>query len=133
MGALILLGTWVHTTKAADDKPWVAPDDALKVKNPVKPTPANLSDAAELFRDNCETCHGTNGAGDGPSAKTLPKKPANFTDAKMMKAATDGELFWKMSNGRGPMPSWQNILSDTERWELVNYLRTLTEKANGAK
>lgn len=46
----------------------------------------------------------------------------------MMKKATDGELFWKMTTGRAPMPSWQDRLSETQRWELVNYLRELTKK-----
>jgi len=43
---------------AEEDKPWVAPDDARKVKNPVAPTPQNLAAAAQLFHDNCAGCHG---------------------------------------------------------------------------
>ena len=39
---------------------------------------------------------------------------------------TDGELYWKMSTGRGDMPSWAAGLSDTERWQMVSYLRVLT-------
>lgn len=117
--------------KATDDVtgPWIAPEDARKVKNPVKATPQGMAEAADLFRDTCSLCHGPHGAGDGPLAKTLPQKPANFTDLKMMKEATDGELFWKMSKGRGVMPAWQDQFSETQRWELVNYLRTLTAKA----
>jgi mono/diheme cytochrome c family protein len=109
--------------------PWVAPDDAKKVKNPVPPTPETLSDAEMLFTDNCVLCHGEKGVGDGPGAKTIKVKPANFTDAKMMAAETDGSLFWKMSNGRGPMPSWKDTLSEKERWELVGYIRKLTKDA----
>ena len=56
-------------------------------------------------------CHGEKGMGDGPGAKTIKVKPANFTDAKMMGAETDGSLFWKMTNGRGPMPSWKDDLT----------------------
>ena len=112
---------------SADDapKPWVAPDDARKVKNPVPATPENLTAAAQLFSDNCVLCHGDKGEGDGPGAKTIKVKPANFTDAKLMSAETDGALFWKMSQGRGPMPSWKDDLTDTERWQLVNYIRKL--------
>jgi mono/diheme cytochrome c family protein len=116
---------------AADDapKPWVAPDDARKVKNPVPATPENLTAAAQLFQDNCLLCHGEKGVGDGPGAKTIKVKPANFTDAKLMSAETDGSLFWKMSQGRGPMPSWKDDLTDTERWQLVNYIRKLGKDA----
>jgi mono/diheme cytochrome c family protein len=109
--------------------PWVAPDDAKKVKNPIPPTPETLADAEQLFSDNCVLCHGEKGLGDGPGAKTIKVKPANFTDAKLMAAETDGSLFWKMSNGRGPMPSWKDTLTDKERWELVGFIRKLTKDA----
>jgi mono/diheme cytochrome c family protein len=109
--------------------PWVAPDDAKKVKNPVPPTQETLADAEQLFTDNCVLCHGEKGMGDGPGAKTIKVKPANFTDAKMMAEETDGSLFWKMSNGRGPMPAWKENLTDKERWELVGYIRKLTKDA----
>jgi mono/diheme cytochrome c family protein len=47
-----------------------------------------------------------------------------------MGSETDGALFWKMSEGRGVMPAWKDILSETERWQLVNYLRKLYKDAN---
>jgi mono/diheme cytochrome c family protein len=108
--------------------PWQAPEAARAVKNPVKVTPEGLKAAAKLFQQDCVICHGKAGAGNGPAAKSLPREPANFTDAKMMRKATDGELFWKMSTGRAPMPSWQGQLSETQRWQLVNYLRTLSRR-----
>jgi mono/diheme cytochrome c family protein len=111
-------------------KPWVAPDDARAVKNPVPGTPENLAAGAQTFKDNCMLCHGEKGMGDGPGAKTIKVKPANFTDAKLLALETDGSLFWKMSNGRGPMPSWKDDLSETERWQLVNYIRKLNKDAN---
>lgn len=116
---------------AADDatKPWVAPEDAKKVKNPVPATQENLAAAEMTFRDNCVLCHGEKGMGDGPGAKTIKVKPANFTDEKLMSAETDGSLFWKMTEGRGPMPSWKEDLTDKERWQLVNYIRKLTKDA----
>jgi len=112
---------------------WQAPDDAKKVENPVKVTPAGLKQAAQIYQENCVPCHGKAGAGDGPAAAALNPKPANFTDAKLMTPVTDGELFWKMSNGRGPMPNWKDQLSDNQRWMLVNYLRTLAAKTSAAK
>ena len=134
-GVCLVLGLCVFTIgrvkaqEAPPPVPWVAPDDAKKVKNPFPPTPETLADAEPLFTDNCVLCHGEKGMGDGPGAKTIKIKPANFTDAKMMAAETDGSLFWKMSNGRGPMPSWKDTLTDKERWELVGFIRKLTKDA----
>jgi mono/diheme cytochrome c family protein len=134
-GILLLLIPFAIAGAAQDAKnrPWEAPEAAKQVKNPVKVTKEGLAAAAQLFREDCITCHGETGAGDGPAADSLMRSPANFTDEKMMSKATDGELFWKITTGRTPMPSWQDQLSDTERWELVNYLRRLTEKAAAEK
>src|SRR5580700_8604338 len=75
---------------AADDTPapWVAPAEAKAVKNPVPPTPENLTAGQGLFEDNCVLCHGEKGMGDGPGAKSIKVKPANFTDTQMMKMET---------------------------------------------
>jgi mono/diheme cytochrome c family protein len=109
--------------------PWIAPDDAKKVKNPVPPSQETLAAAQQTFSDNCVLCHGEKGLGDGPGAKTIKVKPANFTDPKLQASETDGSLFWKMSNGRGPMPAWKDELTDQERWQLVNYIRKLGKDA----
>jgi mono/diheme cytochrome c family protein len=133
IGVCLVLGMFAFMggRVVADDAPapWVAPDDAKKVKNPVPPTPETLADAEMLFTDNCVLCHGEKGLGDGPGAKTIKVKPANFADAKLMAAETDGSLFWKITMGRGPMPSWKDTLTDKERWELVGYIRKLTKDA----
>jgi mono/diheme cytochrome c family protein len=113
----------------AEPAPWVAPDDAKKVKNPIPPTQETLAAAQQLFADNCLLCHGEKGEGDGPGAKTIKVKPANFTDPKLQASETDGALFWKMSNGRGPMPAWKDELTDQERWQLVGYIRKLGKDA----
>jgi len=126
---LLLLSLYAAPAGAQQVKqPWRAPASAEAVTNPVKPTPAGLKDAQDLYQKNCVICHGEKGASNGPAAGSLPQKPANFTDAKMMQKATDGELFWKMTTGRAPMPSWQDKLSETQRWELVSYLRKLTKE-----
>jgi mono/diheme cytochrome c family protein len=132
--ALVLLFSLAIPASATDDVtgPWIAPDDAKRVQNPVKVTPEGMAEATEIFRDTCSLCHGPHGAGDGSLAKTLPQKPANFTDPKLMKDVTDGELFWKMSKGRGVMPAWEDQFSETQLWELVNYLRTLLPKPASA-
>jgi mono/diheme cytochrome c family protein len=98
---------------------WNAPPDAKNLKNGVT-GPGNGRKVAET---NCVPCHGQSGKGDGLQAASLPAKPADWTSEGVQKQ-TDGELFWKISNGRGPMPPWKQ-LPEKERWELVNYIRTL--------
>lgn len=133
-GAGLLVGACIFTVgriaaqEQAAPPPWVAPEDAKKVKNPIPATQENLAAGEQLFSDNCVLCHGEKGVGDGPGAKTIKVKPANFTDPKIQ-AETDGSLFWKMSNGRGPMPAWKDVLTDEERWKLVNYIRKLGKDA----
>lgn len=115
---------------AQDEKPWVAPDEARKVKNPVPATPENLEAGAKLFKNDCILCHGEKGKGDGSLATMIATKPANFTDSKLLALETDGSLFWKISEGRDPMPTWKEVLSEQERWQLVNYIRKLNADAN---
>ena len=135
LGILVFLASAAFVAQVAaadDDKPWVAPEAARQVKNPVPVNPESLAAGSQLFHENCAPCHGETGKGDGDTGKIIKKKPANFTDAKLMSEETDGSLFWKMSEGRGPMPSWKDELSDKERWQLVNYIRKLTKDAAGA-
>ena len=72
-------------------------------------------------------CHGQTGRGDGPGAAALEKKPADL-GARIKAGETDGELFWKITEGRSPMLSWKGSLTETQRWEIVNYIKTLTGK-----
>jgi mono/diheme cytochrome c family protein len=135
VGLLAILASSAFVARVAsaqDDKPWVAPDAAKQVKNPVPVNPESLAAGAQLYHENCAPCHGDTGKGDGDTGKIIKKKPANFTDEKMMSAETDGSIFWKMGEGRGPMPSWKDELSDKERWQLVIYIRKLGKDAAAA-
>jgi mono/diheme cytochrome c family protein len=102
---------------------WKAPAEAKTLKNPVK----GVGNAPKTVETNCVTCHGPKGKGDGVAAAALPPpKPADWTSAKVQNQ-TDGEIFWKMSEGRGAMPPWK-ALPEKDRWEVVNYIRTLKGK-----
>lgn len=130
LSAALLLAVFcagiIRATDENFNQPWKAPDTAKTMKNPVVLTSRGLMAASELYEQKCVMCHGDAGGGDGPAAQALTRKPADFTDVKKMRRVTDGELFWKMSTGHGEMPSWEAGLSETERWELVSYLRVLT-------
>jgi mono/diheme cytochrome c family protein len=102
--------------------PWEAPAAEKGKKNPG----GNAGNGKKLADVNCASCHGPSGKGDGPAAAALTPKPADWTSAKVQKE-TDGELFWKISNGRGPMPPWKH-LPEKDRWDLVTYVKSLGKK-----
>jgi mono/diheme cytochrome c family protein len=118
--------------QAAPPVPWVAPASAKAMKNPVPATPANLAAAKDNYVKNCVLCHGDKGDGQGLMGSSLDPKPHDFTDPKSMSAETDGDLFWKMSEGRGAMLPMKDKLSETERWQLVRYIRTFAKPAEKA-
>jgi mono/diheme cytochrome c family protein len=124
LAAGLLLAGWA----SAHDKDWQAPAEARKVKNPIAPNADNLAAARAIYMDKCASCHGDKGAGDGPEAEMYDPGPAKFNDAQMMSEMTDGEIFWKMTEGRKPMPSFKTQLTDEQRWQLVNFLRTFAPK-----
>jgi mono/diheme cytochrome c family protein len=105
---------------------WMAPEEAKKMKNPVKPTKASIQKGKEIYEKKCALCHGVKGDGKGPASAGLNPKPTNFKDShgEMM---TDGEHFWKITTGRGPMPSYEKDLTVEERWHVINYINTFTK------
>jgi mono/diheme cytochrome c family protein len=104
---------------------WPVPEEAKQLKNPLQPTAPALKSAREVYADKCAHCHGDSGKGDGQDAGKYDPAPTNFTDTKRMSAATDGELFYKISEGKKPMPVFKNKLSEDQRWELVLFIRSL--------
>jgi mono/diheme cytochrome c family protein len=118
---------------AQDGKPadeWKAPARAAKKKNPVASDEKSIAAGKEVYTKNCFSCHGPEGKGDGPAAKDLEKRPGNLSDPKLW-AQTDGALFWKVTEGRKPMPTFEKLLSEEERWSVINYVRTLAPKPAG--
>lgn len=117
---------------AHGSKPWPAPAKEKKRRNPVPATAASVQQGRMLYQGNCLLCHGEKGAGDGPWVEKLTVKPADLSDRHMMSEMTDGEIFWKVSTGRDPMPSFAENLTEEQRWHLVNYLRSLVKGSSGA-
>jgi mono/diheme cytochrome c family protein len=107
-------------------KPWKAPDTSVKMKNPVKADEASLKEGKELYSQHCKSCHGSKGKGDGPKAEKIDISCGDFSTAEFAKIS-DGEIWWKTTEGRKPMPSFKEKLSDNERWAVVNYIRTMAK------
>jgi mono/diheme cytochrome c family protein len=130
VAAAVALVAGAGTMAAWAQGEWKAPADAKNVKNPradKKADKKEMAEAKKVAETNCASCHGPEGKGNGPAAAALPPpKPADWTSAKVA-SETDGEIFWKISNGRGAMPPWKH-LPEKDRWDLVNYIRTLQKK-----
>jgi mono/diheme cytochrome c family protein len=131
-GALLVVGLVAGTVSAQAQK-WELTkeqkDRAGKAKNPVPAAerPKSAERGKALAMTNCAPCHGQAGKGDGPGAAALPKKPADWT-SKAVQSEAEGSLFVKITDGNPPMPPWAS-LPDKDRWDLVNYIKTLGKKA----
>ena len=106
---------------------WTAPEKARQLHNPFPATPQTIGMGMSTYADRCENCHGEDGDGKGKRAQKLSVAPTDFTDAHAMTRITDGELFWKISEGHRPMPAFKDKLSEEERWQLVDYIRTFSQ------
>ncbi|OGO65406.1 MAG: hypothetical protein A2030_09425 [Chloroflexi bacterium RBG_19FT_COMBO_50_10] len=80
-----------------------------------------------LYQENCITCHGQTGKGNGPEAGISSAQPADFTDQSFMAQRSSANLYQSITSGVAPdMPAYTSTLKDNERWALVSYLRSLT-------
>jgi len=128
------LATWsVVVTMAvgglalAEPQPWTIPAAELKgVKNPVAKAalPASVTRGAALFTKHCAGCHGDGGKGDGPDGAYYSPSPSDLTSPGVVKQS-DAELFVKITRGRGDMETFEKKLDAAQRWDVVNFLRSL--------
>jgi mono/diheme cytochrome c family protein len=123
---LLALATQPANAQKPKGSPWPAPAAAISVKNPVKADAVSIKDGKELYIKNCKSCHGDAGKGDGTKAKNLDISCSDFSLAEFKKVS-DGEVYWKMTEGRKPMPSFSKKLTDAERWSILNYIRTFAK------
>ncbi len=134
-GALVLAGIggigilWAEDAPSAGDQ-WTAPARAARKANPVPADEKSIAAGKVLYLQECRACHGDAGKGDGPSAATLEKKPGDLSSPKLWEQS-DGALFWKITNGRKPMPTFEQKFTDEQRWAVVNYVRTLAPRPAG--
>lgn len=100
---------------------WKVSDAKAKVINPVKADAASVKEGKALFNTNCKSCHGDPRKDNG---LPLVPKPTDMANAAFLSANSDGAIFTKITDGRITMPSFKAVLSDTKRWNIVNYVRS---------
>jgi mono/diheme cytochrome c family protein len=95
-------------------------------QNPVTTDDVSIARGAELYQINCKMCHGEAGKGNGPIAPFLVNfKPADLT-SPAVQFLNDGAIFMTLTNGKeNRMPALNENLTVRERWDVVNFVRTL--------
>jgi len=148
-GALVLLvlGAGVLlsgcSSKPAADTPSLTPPF---LETQIAPRPATtagtVTKGKQVYDANCVQCHGAEGKGDGYGAPFLVPSPRDFTSAQFKFRTTasgllptDDDLFRTISRGADGtgMPPWKYLLSDEDRWALVDYVKTFDPRFAAAR
>ena len=110
------------------------PPEFASRTSPVAADAGAVERGRALFVDNCSPCHGETADGHGPASVGLRPPPANLAGPDVVPTHSDAYLFYRLTVGKrgSAMPAFGNSLSETERWEIVAYLRSLSRRASGA-
>lgn len=108
----------------AQENIWEAPQYSNSLLNPFRGKITATQEGKIIYNQMCVLCHGVQGKGNGEAGLSLETKPADFL-ALNVKNQTDGAIFWKITVGKAPMSSYEGLLSEGQRWKLVNYIREL--------
>ncbi len=117
--------SWACLSRCAeDDKAASVPYERLR-------SAAVRARGEQLYRDDCALCHGENADGRGARSMGLDRKPANFTDPVWSRPESASRAFQAITNGvpGSAMPAWANVLSADDRWALVAFLTSVSERA----
>ena len=127
--AFVLSWVTVVSSSAGAQQPGGS-EEAKKLKNPVASSPASIAAGKALFQKNCRFCHNADAKGNGPMAPENTH-PSNLIDDKWDRGSTDGEIFIVIRDGAGPkfdMKGYKSKMTETDIWNVVNYLRSLQAK-----
>jgi mono/diheme cytochrome c family protein len=91
---------------------------------PIAATGDSLQRGQVLFGINCALCHGESGIGDGPLNKYFSPQPFDLT-SEHVHSLPDDVFFLIVTQGLGPMPGLSENLRPSERWDVINYVRSL--------
>lgn len=95
------------------------------VANPIADTVTSVDRGAVVYQATCARCHGVDGLGGGVDAGTTQVRPPNLRSGHLNQHSDSDIYQWISSGLPGGMPAWASTLSETDRWDLVNYLRSI--------
>jgi high-affinity iron transporter len=122
LGAAAAVAWWLAAARPLEE----LPAEYAGRRNPLAGD-AVVAAGAELFRVNCASCHGDHADGHGPASVGLVPPPADFRGGTVLAQHSDAYLYYRLSLGKPgtAMPSFHGVLDETERWQVIAYLRSL--------
>jgi len=137
--ALIALAVAALTVSVTARRATVQGDpEAAKIKNPVATSPESIAAGKKVYDMNCAGCHGPKAEGAEKAGIVISviedqggKQPPDLTDDKWDHGSSDGEIFSVIKKGIGPqffMAPWDGRMTDTEIWNVINYIRSVSPK-----
>jgi len=110
---------------------YTIPEKDAQLPNPVKPTEISIAVGAKFYSSQCSMCHGKDGDGKGDLAEQMGLKLPDYRKPESLAKFTDGELFYILTNGMGKMPAEGNRTPEEKKWNVINYLRSLSKAKEG--
>lgn len=110
---------------AQHEAPLKAPKKAVNMKNPFPADEYSLERGRHSYQVDCVRCHGKDGDGKGVKSDKVNQVVSDL-GSEAIQNKSDGELFWKISEARRPMPLTE--ITNDQRWDIVNYIRTFKKK-----
>ena len=125
-GVVAFISSFVsRAAEDATEQKWNAPASEAAKENPIASIQSSIAAGQKIYTKRCAGCHGTPGRGDGPHAVDLGIHPAKLSE--VTGSESDG-AFWKIATGKKPMPAFGGRrLSETDRWNVINYIRSLSK------
>ena len=109
------------------------PDEYAALSSPVATNDESVAAGKMTYDLFCATCHGESGLGDGPAGLALDPPAAPIAQTSLMMG--DAYLYWRISEGGvefgTAMTPWKDILDEQQRWDVINYMRTLGGQMGG--
>ena len=118
------LFVWVMATYNLSAQKWEVPADKVGALSPFKFSDESRQAGEALYANYCKQCHGDPGKGNVIAHVPSPPDPASA----QMQSNTDGGIFYKVTEGRGPMLSFKNTLTAFNIWNIISYVRSFNGK-----
>lgn len=123
---LIVLFVLIVTLQAkaySQTEEWFVPNDKKELVSNFQFNNEVQKTGETLYQKNCQSCHGEPTKGNFAALQPSPGDPAS----EKYQNQSDGSIFYKITEGRGLMPQFKNIISEKERWDIIAYLRTFNK------
>ncbi len=107
----------------SQDNEWIVPKEKSEVVSSFQFTDEVIKEGESLYQKNCLSCHGQPTKANYAALQPSPGDPASEDYQKQ----SDGDMYYRITEGRGLMPQFKNILSEKERWDIIAYIRSFNK------